>query len=84
MLYAHLDPADARELGDELAAAKIPFDVTPDGTTLRVPADQLDKARLETAAKGGPKSGRLGFELLRQAQLGRFGVRRARELPKGS
>ena len=63
VLYAHLDPADARELGDELTAAKIPFDVTPDGTTLKVPADQLDKARLETAAKGGPKSGRLGFEL---------------------
>jgi flagellar M-ring protein FliF len=63
VLYAHLDPGDARELGDELTAAKIPFDVTPDGTTLKVPADQLDKARLETAAKGGPKSGRLGFEL---------------------
>jgi flagellar M-ring protein FliF len=63
VLYAHLDPADARELSDELTAAKIPFDVTPDGTTLKVPADQLDKARLDTAAKGGPKSGRLGFEL---------------------
>ncbi|MGB9416940.1 MAG: flagellar basal-body MS-ring/collar protein FliF, partial [Acidobacteriaceae bacterium] len=63
VLYAHLDPSDARELGDELTAAKIPFDVTPDGTALKVPADQLDKARLETAAKGGPKSGRLGFEL---------------------
>jgi flagellar M-ring protein FliF len=63
VLYAHLDPADTRELGEELTTAKIPFDVTPDGTTLRVPTDQLDKARLETAAKGGPKSGRLGFEL---------------------
>jgi flagellar M-ring protein FliF len=63
VLYAHLDPADARELSDELTAAKIPFDVSSDGATIRVPADQLDKARLETAAKGGPKSGRLGFEL---------------------
>jgi flagellar M-ring protein FliF len=63
VLYAHLDPADARELSDELTAAKIPFDVSSDGATLRVPAEQLDKARLETAAKGGPKSGRLGFEL---------------------
>src|SRR3954453_21382556 len=63
VLYAHLDPADARELSDELTAAKIPFDVSPDGTTLKVAADQLDKARMETAAKGGPKSGRLGFEL---------------------
>ena len=49
VLYAHLDPADARELSDELTAAKIPFDVSSDGATLRVPADQLDKARLETA-----------------------------------
>jgi flagellar M-ring protein FliF len=63
VLYAHLDPSDARELSDTLTSAKIPFDVSPDGTTLKVPADQLDKARLETAAKGGPKSGRLGFEL---------------------
>ncbi len=29
----------------------------------RVPAAQLDKARLVTAAKGGVKSGRLGFEI---------------------
>src|ERR1700735_1516901 len=67
VLYAHLDPADARELGDELTAAKIPFDVTPDGTTLKVPADQLDKARLETAAKGGSKSGGCGFGLFAMA-----------------
>jgi flagellar M-ring protein FliF len=63
VLYANLDPADARELGDQLTAAKIPFEVTSDGTTIKVPADQLDKARLQTAAKGGPKSGRMGFEL---------------------
>lgn len=63
VLYANLDPADARELADQLTTAKIAFDVTPDGGTLRVPANQLDKARLQTAAKGGPKSGRMGFEL---------------------
>jgi flagellar M-ring protein FliF len=63
VLYGNLDPADARDLGDQLTAAKIPFEVTPDGTTIKVPADQLDKARLQTTAKGGPKSGRMGFEL---------------------
>jgi flagellar M-ring protein FliF len=63
VLYANLDPADARDLGDQLTAAKIPFEVTPDGTMIKVPADQLDKARLQTTAKGGPKSGRMGFEL---------------------
>ncbi len=63
VLYANLDPTDARELAEQLTAAKIPFDVAPNGGSIKVPADQLDKARLETAAKGGPKSGRMGFEL---------------------
>ncbi|HEX3435911.1 MAG TPA: flagellar basal-body MS-ring/collar protein FliF [Pseudacidobacterium sp.] len=63
VLYAGLEPADVREITSELTAANIPFDISPDGATLRVPAANLDKARLATTAKGGPKSGRMGFEL---------------------
>ncbi len=62
-LYAGLDPEDARAMAAELTAANIPFDVSPDGTALRVTADNLDKARLVATAKGGPRSGRMGFEL---------------------
>lgn len=62
-LYAGLDPEDARQISAQLTAAQIPFDVSPDGTTLRVSSASLDKARLATTAKGGPKSGRMGFEL---------------------
>lgn len=62
-LYAGLDPDDAREMASELTAANIPFDVSPNGTALRVSSDYLDKARLVTTAKGGPRSGRMGFEL---------------------
>ena len=61
-LYAGLDPDDARQVGLTLTQTQIPYDVGDNGTTLRVPAAQLDKARLATAAKG-VKSGRLGFEL---------------------
>lgn len=61
-LYTGLDAEDAREMEVSLGGASIPFNVTPDGT-LRVPADSLDKARLLTAAKGGPRSGRMGFDL---------------------
>jgi len=61
-LYSGLDPNDAREVGLALTQAQIPYDVTDNGTTLRVPAPQVDKARLATAAKG-VKSGRMGFEL---------------------
>jgi flagellar M-ring protein FliF len=62
-LYAGLDPDDARQTGLTLTQAQIPFEVTTNGTGILVPAAQLDKARLATAAKGGVKSGRLGFEL---------------------
>lgn len=62
-LYAGLDPDDARQTGMTLTQAQIPFEVATNGTAILVPAPQLDKARLATAAKGGLKSGRLGFEL---------------------
>jgi len=62
-LYVNLDAEEARQMGETLAAAQIPFEPTTDGGGIRVPAEQLDKARLVTAAKGGVKSGRLGFEI---------------------
>ncbi|KAA6465081.1 flagellar M-ring protein FliF [Acidobacteria bacterium AB60] len=63
VLYADLDSEDARLIGQTLTQAQIPFDVGVSGGVLRVPAPFLDKARLATAAKGGSKSGRLGFEI---------------------
>ncbi len=62
-LYANLDPEDARQTSQILTQAQIPFEATADGAGIRVPAAQLDKARLVNAAKGGVKSGRLGFEI---------------------
>jgi flagellar M-ring protein FliF len=62
-LYANMDPEDARQTGQTLVQAQIPFQPTTDGSGIEVPAAQLDKARLVTAAKGGVKSGRMGFEL---------------------
>jgi flagellar M-ring protein FliF len=62
-LYADLDSDDARQVAQTLAQAQIPFEPTAGGSGILVPADQLDKARLATAAKGGVKSGRMGFEI---------------------
>jgi flagellar M-ring protein FliF len=63
VLYAGLDAQDAREIASALTAAGLPFEVSADGATIRVPVEGMDKARLATTAKGGPKSGRMGFEL---------------------
>src|ERR1700722_15930119 len=62
-LYTNMDAREAQQAAAELVAAKIPYQLDADGTTLRVPITQLDKARLDLAAKGLPQSGRLGFEL---------------------
>ena len=62
-LYAGLEPEDARQVGQVLTQAQIAFEPTADGTGILVPAAQLDKARLATAAIGTIKSGRLGFEI---------------------
>lgn len=63
VLFSGLDGKDTQQVAQELAAASIPFEMTTDGTGIEVPADMLDKARMEVAAKGMPQSGRLGFEL---------------------
>lgn len=62
-LYAGLDSDDAQQISQVLTQAKIPFEVTPDGGGILVPSQDMDKARLAAAAKGGVKSGRMGFEL---------------------
>lgn len=62
-LYSGLEPDDARQMEQVLAEAQIPFEPSADGSGILVPAAMLDKARLAAAAKGGIKSGRLGFEI---------------------
>jgi flagellar M-ring protein FliF len=63
VLFSGLDGKDAQQVSQELAAAGIPYETTVDGDGVQVPAEMLDKARMEVAAKGMPQTGRLGFEL---------------------
>lgn len=62
-LYGGLDAADARTMAQQLTAAGIPYRVSPDGAALRVPAADLDKARLAATSGGGPASGQMGFAI---------------------
>src|ERR1700686_5097743 len=63
VLYTGLKPQDAQAMGGRLAAKGIPYEVSQDGTSLLVPSEKLDAARLETASQGLPRNARLGFEL---------------------
>jgi len=62
-LYSGLSSGDAQAISHRLSEKNIPYELSSDGTSIRVPADQLDKARLDLAAEGMPQTGRLGFEL---------------------
>ncbi len=63
VLYSGLDGKDTQQVAQELAGAGIAYNMTEDGAGIEVSADQMDKARMEVAAKGMPQSGRMGFEL---------------------
>jgi flagellar M-ring protein FliF len=69
-LMSGLDPADAQAIGAQLAAKKIPYLVSPDGTSITVPGDQVDAARLEVASHDAPRSGRIGFEIFDKVSWG--------------
>ena len=63
VLFSGLEGKDMQQVSQELAAAGIPYQMSADGTGVEVPAEMVDKARMEVAAKGMPQTGRLGFEL---------------------
>lgn len=63
VLFNGLDSKDIQQVSQELAAAGISYQATADGAGVEVPAQMLDKARMEVAAKGMPQTGRMGFEL---------------------
>ena len=62
-LYSGMEPAEAQAMVAKLKGRNVEAQVSADGRTVSVPADQLDVQRLEMASSSLPLSGRLGFEL---------------------
>jgi flagellar M-ring protein FliF len=69
-LVSGLEPTDAQTLSAELTAKKIPFQLSPDGKSISVPADQVDAARLDVASSESTHSGRMGFEIFDKVSWG--------------
>ncbi|QMV17526.1 flagellar M-ring protein FliF [Granulicella sp. 5B5] len=70
LLMSGLDPADAQVIASELAQKKIPYKTSTDGSSISVPAAQLDAARLEVASHDATHSGRIGFEIFDKVSWG--------------
>src|SRR5262249_15307723 len=65
-LYSGLGPGEAQNIAKRLDSQKIAYEISPDGSSIRVPASKLDAVRVDMASQGMPSNGRLGFELFDQ------------------
>jgi flagellar M-ring protein FliF len=62
-LYTGLDPTDTQKIVQRLSLENIAYHLSTDGTSIDVPADQIDRVRVEMASQNLPHTGRMGFEL---------------------
>jgi flagellar M-ring protein FliF len=65
-----LPPEDAVDVVKVLDAKKIAYRLADAGTTILVPTDQADKARIELVGSELPMRGQVGFELFNQSDMG--------------
>lgn len=69
-LYSSLSVQEAGIIVARLETMEVPYRLAADGTTILVPQQAIDRARLQLATEGLPQSGRLGFELFDQPSFG--------------
>jgi flagellar M-ring protein FliF len=63
-LFTNLQPADAASITSKLSTAKIPYQLTGGGTTIMVPAGDVNQERIALAQAGLPSGGTVGLSLL--------------------
>lgn len=69
-VYTNLSDKDGGEIVTQLSQMNIPYQLSADGSMVKVPADQVHEVRLKLAQQGLPKGGNAGFELLDQEKFG--------------
>ncbi|WP_207476524.1 flagellar basal-body MS-ring/collar protein FliF [Arenibaculum pallidiluteum] len=63
LLYGELDRADGGAIAQKLEQMQVPFQVSPDGTRISVPAEQVGRLRMSMAQAGLPSGGSIGYEI---------------------
>jgi flagellar M-ring protein FliF len=70
VLFSGLAPEDASAITTKLQAQGVSFRLSSGGTSVLVPAEQLQQVRVDMAGDGLPVKGGKGFELFDQSPLG--------------
>lgn len=68
-LFTNMAAEDAGAVVEKLRQSNVPYQVSDNGTIL-VPSARVAELRIEMAAAGLPRTGRIGFELFDQTNLG--------------
>ena len=69
-LYTSLSPEDAGAVLARIREGGTDFRLAENGSSVLVPADKVAELRLQLAAAGVPKSGRIGYELFDKTNFG--------------
>ncbi len=69
-LYTSLSPEDGGAVVAKLKETGVEYRLSENGTTVMVPSARAAELRLQMAAAGLPKSGRMGFELFDKTNFG--------------
>ena len=70
VLYSELSAEDAGAITAKLQTQGVSFRLAANGTTIMVPAEQVQQLRLDLSVEGLPAKGGKGFELLDGNQIG--------------
>ena len=66
-LFTNLQPADSGSVVAQLNSAKVPYVLSNGGSTISVPASEVDQERVALAEQGLPSSGTIGFSNLEKS-----------------
>lgn len=69
-LFTGLEPKDAGIIVENLKTMKIPYQITDQGKTIKVPESHVYEARIQLASSGALAAGGIGFELFDQNTFG--------------
>ena len=69
-LYTNLSPEDAGVVVAKVHESGAEYRLAANGTTVLVPSAKVDEFRLQLAAAGIPKTGRIGYELFDKTNFG--------------
>jgi flagellar M-ring protein FliF len=69
-IFTNMRPGDASAIIADLQHKKVPFQLADGGTTILVPADQVDMTRLNVMSGDIPLKGTVGFELFSKSDMG--------------